>query len=452
MKKGIQKFKKHIGSTVLTMVVISLLLASAPATAINVGINNLLGSHKQGDSITFSITVDINKDKTGELLPIEYTNLTIAKSGGTSSVCKIYNNESVEGCGFLSVSSITPSQGLGYGYGYGYGYSGETKHNLGYGYGYGYENSNGTVTYNLVLNTSGMKGEYSATAIVYAGTIPFSSSTVSFNVWTASAAGNTTVAISSNSTTPATVDAITEVNTSIIINTNATASATGSVTVSKYAENPVNSTGGVSSLRAAGKYIDIVADKSIKDVLANATIRIYYTDAELAAAGISESSLAVYYYNPATDAWDNMGGVLGSGSNGKYISIVVNHFSLYGLFGSAPDATPAPATTSGSSGSSGSEIVPSSAPKVPSNTPESTPKPPENPPQPEQPKQPEQKPNEAAITPVTGGPTGMFLGVENTTWYGVIIGIAIIGLLVYAFRKGGIRIPGKSGLKYSYKK
>jgi len=38
-------------------------------------------------------------------------------------------------------------------------------------------------------------------------------------------------------------------------------------------------------------------------------------------------------------------------------------------------------------------------------------------------------------TKVPAGPTGMFLGVDNITWYGIIIGIAIIGLLVYAFRK-----------------
>ncbi|MFH0893187.1 MAG: hypothetical protein V2A54_02025 [Bacteroidota bacterium] len=55
-------------------------------------------------------------------------------------------------------------------------------------------------------------------------------------------------------------------------------------------------------------------------------------------------------------------------------------------------------------------------------------------------------------TTAPAGPTGTFLGVENTTWYGVIIGVAIIGLLVYAFKKGKIKIPGKVGLKYNYKK
>ncbi|TRZ54932.1 hypothetical protein D4Q76_01405, partial [archaeon] len=54
-------------------------------------------------------------------------------------------------------------------------------------------------------------------------------------------------------------------------------------------------------------------------------------------------------------------------------------------------------------------------------------------------------------TAPAAGPTGLFLGVGNTTWYGAIAGIAIIGLLVYAFRKGKIKIPGKS-TKYNYKK
>jgi len=39
----------------------------------------------------------------------------------------------------------------------------------------------------------------------------------------------------------------------------------------------------------------------------------------------------------------------------------------------------------------------------------------------------------------------------NTTWFGAIIGLAIIRLLVYAFRKGRIKL-GKSGFKYGYKK
>ena len=53
---------------------------------------------------------------------------------------------------------------------------------------------------------------------------------------------------------------------------------------------------------------------------------------------------------------------------------------------------------------------------------------------------------------LAAGPTGMFLGVENTTWYGAIIGIVIIGLLVYAVRKGKLNILGKSGFKYGYRK
>lgn len=53
-------------------------------------------------------------------------------------------------------------------------------------------------------------------------------------------------------------------------------------------------------------------------------------------------------------------------------------------------------------------------------------------------------------TTAPAGPTGMFLGVENTTWYGAIAGLAIIGLLVYAFRKGKIGISKSS--KYGYRK
>lgn len=514
--------KKHIIISAFTIAVITVLILAGPAAAINVGINNLLGAYKQGDKIDFSVTVDINKDKTGELLPIEYTDVTITNPDGTTDTCKIINNK-VEGCGFLSISSITKSNDLGYGYGYGYGYDGNAGKNLGYGYGYGYGSSSGNVIYNLVLDTTEKaKGEYSAKAIVYAGTAntPFSSSAVSFNVWTAPAAGNTAVTASLTSTTPAIVDATADADTSITINANA--SATGSVTVSKYTENIANTTSGVSGFRAAGKYIDIVADQSIKNVLANATIKIYYTDAELAAAGITEGSLAVYYYNPATDAWENMGGVLGSDSNGKYISIVVNHFSLYGLFGSAPaPAMVSPVSSSSNSGgytltlsmaapneisvdagtSKSFDVTVNanhlavgtvlSASGVPQSWITITPGSADiaangnqkytivlNVPAEQSgartltltatsgdksaskdvniainaagtPVQPGATNTPAGTTAPAAGPTGLFLGVENTTWYGVIIGLAILGLLVYAFKKGKIRI-GKT--KYDYKK
>lgn len=443
MRKGIQKYKKHIGSTVLTMVVISLLLASAPATAINVGINNLLGSYKQGNKIDFSIMVDINKGKTGELFPIEYTNITITNPDGSLNVCKINNDKSVEGCDFLSVSSITKSSDLGYGYDYGYGYdSNAIRQDLGYGYGYGYGSTSGNVTYNLVLDTNGMKGEYSAKAIVYAGTAntQFFSSPVSFTVLATSSVGNVTQNINADTSAPAIVNATEKADTSITINTNA--SASGSVVVSKYIENPVNSTNGT-TLKVAGKYIDIIVDNSIKNSLENATIKIYYTNAELDNAGISESSLVIYYWNPATSAWEKVGGTLGSDSNGKYVSAVLTHFSLYGLFGSAPVQQAA----AGPSPTSGFEILPSAPSAVPTPAPAPTPTP-----------APAPSPASAAtvITPpatpatVPAGPTGLFLGVENTTWYGIIIGLAIIGLLAYAVKKGKIGV-GKSS-KYGFKK
>ncbi len=88
-----------------------------------------------------------------------------------------------------------------------------------------------------------------------------------------------------------TVDAKEEADTEVVVN------GTATVTVAQYDENPGGSDPtGFSSL---DKYIDVhVPDTS---GVTEIEIRLYYTDAELAAAGIDEESLQLFWWNDT--AW-----------------------------------------------------------------------------------------------------------------------------------------------------
>jgi hypothetical protein len=78
---------------------------------------------------------------------------------------------------------------------------------------------------------------------------------------------------------------------------------------------------------------------------------VYYTDAEVSAKGIIESTLRLWYYNSTSATWtkyDAPNGGVDTVEN--YVWALTNHFSTWGVFGN----TPAPATTSNSAGGGGS--------------------------------------------------------------------------------------------------
>ncbi len=50
----------------------------------------------------------------------------------------------------------------------------------------------------------------------------------------------------------------------------------------------------------------------------------------------------------------------------------------------------------------------------------------------------------------SSAPTGMFLGLGDATWAGIIV-TAVAVLLAYLFKKGKLKMPSKSGFRYSYK-
>jgi len=121
------------------------------------------------------------------------------------------------------------------------------------------------------------------------------------------------------------VDARAETDTAVTINTN----QAGSVAVIKYKDNP----GGPppSGFMALGKYIEVLTDVPSGNINWPIEIRIYYTDSEIAAAGISEGSLRIYYWDGNNWVEEPDSGV-NIGNN--YVWARVNHLSPFAPMGS----------------------------------------------------------------------------------------------------------------------
>jgi len=153
------------------------------------------------------------------------------------------------------------------------------------------------------------------------------------------------------------IDATEEANTWLNITTSADANA--SVAIAEYSDNIalVEST----TVTELSKYIDIVVDNVTNNDISFAEIRVYYTDAEVAAANLQESTLRLYKFNENASVWDliSPGGV---DVSANYVWGNVSNFSTFGVFGNVVSATPAATTESGraasDTGASGSGILP----------------------------------------------------------------------------------------------
>ena len=176
---------QHIKSVIITAIVLSYLMFSGPVSAILVQIVGVPAIVDRGDIIPFNISISIDPV---ELLPLLKTNI-IFDAGGSSfdGTCAVYNNLT-SNCSYLSVSDINYT-GLQYGLGagYGYDYSDGLYHTSGIGIGYGYNDSEGNLTLQLVLNTTGIPGgQASMIAHVFSGngsdSHVFSSDTIQFMI------------------------------------------------------------------------------------------------------------------------------------------------------------------------------------------------------------------------------------------------------------------------------
>lgn len=155
------RVKGNFISVFLTLLVLVMVIFSGPVHAIDVNFQDLPEEIDVSNSlpITFSLEVQIND---GEFLPLINTDVRFSV-GSEEASCRINDDNSVDGCNFLSVASRT-IDGLDsrkdYGYGYGYGYLTNNLgwQDFGYGYGYGYGergvlgSGSGKIVYNLVVN------------------------------------------------------------------------------------------------------------------------------------------------------------------------------------------------------------------------------------------------------------------------------------------------------------
>lgn len=181
-------------------------------------------------------------------------------------------------------------------------------------------------------------------------------------------------------------------------------------------------------ITAFGKYVKVEMDDNTRSKIISSMFRISYTDAELAAANLIESTLKIYRYNETTNTWAALTTAVDAANN--FVETNVTGFSTFGLFGSP---VPAPSTTSSGGGgvsSGGGSIIPPSKPAEPTKVTEPSVEPPTKPATPEETKEPAKETTEptAAEPTATGGvPTGAFL-TQNT----VVVGVAIVIILAAA--------------------
>jgi hypothetical protein len=155
--------------------------------------------------------------------------------------------------------------------------------------GYYFVNWTGNVDTIANVNASNttitMQGDYEITALFLAGVVDAKTETV---------------------TGGGTVDATEEADTVVAVN------GTATVTVARYDENPGGSAPtGFSSL---DKYIDVYVPDTTE--VTELEIRLYYTDAELAAANISEESLRLFWWDGEDWVQCSDSGVNTSSTNG----------------------------------------------------------------------------------------------------------------------------------------
>ncbi len=113
---------------------------------------------------------------------------------------------------------------------------------------------------------------------------------------------------------------------------NSAGNAEGKVTIIEYNHSRVNGTFSTPSVIDLKKQVEI--NSSLSQVTA-VKIILYYTDEELQKAGIDENTLKIHYYNESynegSGQWQELPSIVNA--TGNYVYAVVDHLSLYGLFG-----------------------------------------------------------------------------------------------------------------------
>jgi parallel beta-helix repeat protein len=123
-----------------------------------------------------------------------------------------------------------------------------------------------------------------------------------------------------------------DIGIELVINTT-TPFVNGAVDIAYF----TNTTHSGYSLTPLGRYITLTPDDTVNAALGNMTIKMYYTHAEIDALGLDEDTLRIEYYNETSNTWtvyDPPNGGVDTVNN--YVWAIVDHFSLFGMFGSTP--------------------------------------------------------------------------------------------------------------------
>ena len=327
-----KKHKNNIIGVFFTVLVIGLLILSGPAQAINVYLTTPNIDYFDDDIVPFTITVQIND---GEFLPLSYTDLILDYGANEPLICKINNDNTINDCDFLTVTStIKDLQGsYGYGYGYGYGYSNGNYgygYDFGYGYGYGYSGENngyGTITYNLIVDVSKIPLKFldkniNVEARVYGGNEDnwrYFKGTSSFFVDSSYDPAN--VPREGGVSIPNTID---YGNVMIQYGLGAIPAGVNSITVKQVLPkaDPSNF-----NFKIMGKVYDFTTDGST-NFNGDLTITFTYTDEEL--GDYNENRIAPAFYNKITEEWEILTVISRDTFNNK-ISFLTNHFTQFTL-------------------------------------------------------------------------------------------------------------------------
>ncbi len=316
--------KSGIIASLITLAVITLLILAGPAAAFNVSLGAFSDDNaKQGDLISAQFDLNMNSNER-----VAVDAIVLSSDKGLNCAVDVDGDPlpmyDCEGIIIERLSSSTAS----YGYDYSYGY----------GYGYGYAGSPSKLSYNVTVNTSILaigENELTLTANSESAskTILVSSQGDAVAVTTLILGGDFTFFESE------------ELNASINITFEDGSTGKGSITVEQYSEKPAN----VDSFYLPGlnTYL-VINDDNLDSALSNETeLRIYYTDAEVAAAGIDESTLKLYYWNATSDSWESP---LSSGVNtvDNYVWAKTNHFSSWGMFGNSKSSSSSGTSSSNS--------------------------------------------------------------------------------------------------------
>lgn len=136
-----------------------------------------------------------------------------------------------------------------------------------------------------------------------------------------------------------TIDIKNETNATIDIMTGQ--NVTGHVNVTTYNSLIIEPAFGLLELN---KYLDVEVNQEFNSALCWVVIKIFYTEEDISAAGIDESTLRIWHYNVTSGEWvkESDSGV---DTVNNYVWANVTHFSVYGVFGSSLPTTSELSTT-----------------------------------------------------------------------------------------------------------